>query len=88
MLIKLKYKKVQLSVSHIRLILIFICIFAFPRIKRCISLMKKLQQLFLLLACILVLAVAAVQRDGKLLGNRVFSNDNKEIKTKIDTLRT
>ena len=50
--------------------------------------MKKLQQLFLLLACILVLAVAAVQRDGKLLGNRVFSNDNKEIKTKIDTLRT
>lgn len=50
--------------------------------------MKKLQQLFLLLACILVLAVAAVQRDGKLLGNRVFSNDNKETKTKIDTLRT
>ena len=50
--------------------------------------MKKLQQFFLLLACILVLAVAAVQRDGKLLGNRVFSNDNKEIKTKIDTLRT
>ena len=50
--------------------------------------MKKLQQLFLLFACILVLAVAAVQRDGKLLGNRVFSNDNKETKTKIDTLRT
>ena len=50
--------------------------------------MKKLQQLFLLLACILVLAVAAVQRDGKLLGNRVFSNDNKETETKIDTLRT
>ena len=50
--------------------------------------MKKLQQLFLLLACILVLAVAAVQRDGKLLGNRVFSNDNKEAKNKIDTLRT
>ena len=50
--------------------------------------MKKLQQLFLLLACILVLAVAAVQRDGKLLGNRVFSNDKKETKTKIDTLRT
>ena len=50
--------------------------------------MKKLQQLFLLLACILVLAVAAVQRDGKLLGNRVFSNDNKEAKNKTDTLRT
>ena len=50
--------------------------------------MKKLQQLFLLLACILVLAVAAVQRDGKLLGNRVFSNDKKEAKNKIDTLRT
>lgn len=50
--------------------------------------MKKLQQLFLLLACILVLAVAAVQRDGKLLGNCVFNNDNKETKTKIDTLRT
>lgn len=88
MLIKLKYKKVQLCVYLIRLISIFICIFAFPRIKRCISLMKKLQQLFLLLACILVLAVAAVQRDGKLLGNRVFSNDKKEAKNKIDTLRT
>ena len=50
--------------------------------------MKKLQQLFLLLACILVLAVGAVQRDGKLLGNRVFSNDKKEAKNKIDTLRT
>ena len=50
--------------------------------------MKKLQQLFLLLACILVLAVAAVQRDGKLLGNRVFSSDEKGAKNKIDTLRT
>lgn len=49
--------------------------------------MKKLQQLFLLLACILVLAVAAVQRDGKLLGNRVFSNDNKETKTKIGRIQ-
>ena len=50
--------------------------------------MNKLQQIFLLFACILVLAVAAVQRDGKLLGNRVFSSDKKDVKNKIDTLRT
>ena len=37
--------------------------------------MKNLQQIILLFACILVLAVAAVQRDGKLLGNHVLSKD-------------
>ena len=50
--------------------------------------MKNLQQIILLFACILVLAVAAVQRDGKLLGNHVLSKDKQEIKNKIDTLRT
>ena len=50
--------------------------------------MKNLQQIILLFACILVLAVAAVQRDGKLLGNHVLSKDKKETKNKIDTLRT
>ena len=50
--------------------------------------MKNLQQIILLFACILVLAVAAVQRDGKLLGNHVLSKDKQETKNKIDTLRT
>ncbi len=35
--------------------------------------MNKLQQIFPLLTCILVLAVAAVRCDGKLQGNYVFS---------------
>jgi FMN-binding domain protein len=50
--------------------------------------MKNLQQIILLFACILVLAVAAVQRDGKLLGNHVLSKDKQETKNKIDILRT
>ena len=50
--------------------------------------MKNLQQIIYLFACILVLAVAAVQRDGKLLGNHVLSKDKQETKNKIDTLRT
>ena len=50
--------------------------------------MKNLQQIILLFACILVLAVAAVQRDGKLLGNHVLSKDKQGTKNKIDTLRT
>lgn len=37
--------------------------------------MKKLQQVFILITCILVIAVAAVQRDGKLWGDSLFSND-------------
>ena len=37
--------------------------------------MKKLQQILLLIACLLVVAVAAVQRDGKLLGNSVFNKE-------------
>ena len=50
--------------------------------------MKKLQQILLLIACLLVVAVAAVQRDGKLLGNSVFSNEKKVTKARVDTLRT
>ena len=50
--------------------------------------MKKLQQILLLIACLLVIAVAAVQRDGKLLGNSVFSNEKKVTKARVDTLRT
>ena len=50
--------------------------------------MKKLQQILLLIACLLVVAVAAVQRDGKLLGNSVFSNGKKVTKARVDTLRT
>ena len=50
--------------------------------------MKKLQQILLLIACLLVVAVAAVQRDSKLLGNSVFSNGKKVTKARVDTLRT
>ena len=50
--------------------------------------MKKLQQILLLIACLLVVAVAAVQRDGKLLGNSVFNNEKKVTKARVDTLRT
>lgn len=50
--------------------------------------MKNLQQIFILFACILVVAAAAVQRDGKLLGNRILSDIKNAEKTKIDTLRT
>lgn len=42
--------------------------------------MKKLQQILLLIACLLVVAVAAVQRDGKLLGNSVFNNERRSQK--------
>ncbi|WP_455063486.1 FMN-binding protein [Prevotella fusca] len=50
--------------------------------------MKHLQQIFILIACILVVTAAAVQRDGKLWGNRVFSNTEKEVKNRVDTVRT
>lgn len=50
--------------------------------------MKKLQQILILLACMLVVAAAAVKRDGKFLGNRVLGKEKNEVKNKVDTLRT
>ncbi len=50
--------------------------------------MKKLQQVFILITCILVIAVAAVQRDGKLWGERLFNKEKTAKTNKIDTLRT
>lgn len=50
--------------------------------------MKKLQQVFILITCILVIAVAAVQRDGKLWGDSLFNKEKTAKTNKIDTLRT
>ncbi|MBS6662133.1 4Fe-4S binding protein [Prevotella histicola] len=49
---------------------------------------KRLQQIIILLACLSVVAVVAVQRDGKLLGNSVFKGEKTGNTNKIDTLRT
>ncbi len=49
---------------------------------------KRLQQIIILLACLSVVAVVAVQRDGKLLGNSVFKEEKTGNTNKIDTLRT
>lgn len=35
--------------------------------------MKKAEQIILLLTCILVVAVAAIQRDGKILGHDIMT---------------
>ena len=51
--------------------------------------MKKLQQVLMLAVCLLILMVAAVQRDGKLWGNSLKAAKADSLKTaRIDTMRT
>ncbi|MCR5076966.1 MAG: 4Fe-4S binding protein [Prevotella sp.] len=49
--------------------------------------MKRLQQVLILAACLLVVAVAAVQRDGKLIGRPVTGNMREAAKAQTDTIR-
>ena len=50
--------------------------------------MKKLQQTFILITCIIVIAVAAAQRDGKIWGEQLSNNKKTTTTNQIDTLRT
>lgn len=51
--------------------------------------MKKLQQVLMLAVCLLILMVAAVQRDGKLWGHSLKAAKADSLKTaRIDTMRT
>lgn len=51
--------------------------------------MKKLQQVCMLAVCMLILMIAAVQRDGKIWGHRLKATKADSLKTaKVDTMRT
>ncbi len=50
--------------------------------------MKKLQQTFILITCIIVIAVAAAQRDGKIWGEQLSNNKKTTTTNQIDTLCT
>lgn len=51
--------------------------------------MKKLQQILMLATCMLVLMVAAIQRDGKVWGRSIKTMLADSVKTaKVDTMRT
>lgn len=47
--------------------------------------MKKLQQTFILITCIIVIAVAAAQRDGKIWGEQL--SNNKKLQRPIKLIR-
>ena len=49
--------------------------------------MKRLQQFFILAACLLVIAVAAVQRDGRLWGIPLSDAAKSAARNQADTLR-
>ena len=49
--------------------------------------MKRLQQFFILAACLLVIAVAAVQRDGRLWGIPLSDTAKSAARNQADTLR-
>lgn len=51
--------------------------------------MKRLQQIMILITCLFIMAVAAIQRDGKVLGHDFASKDNNTVATAAtDTMRT
>lgn len=52
------------------------------------SFMKKIEQILILLTCLLIMATAAIQRDGRLWGHDFRDTDTAAATAAIDTMRT